>query len=62
MEWHGATLANIRAVLEGQGVPSTGYDSDDDPAVLVGKRIAVSKPVCSSTIQGGARTACCCQP
>lgn len=60
MEWHGATLANIRTVLEEQGVPSTGYDSDDDPAVLVGKRIAVSKPLCPSTIQG-ARTACCCQ-
>lgn len=41
--WHEKTLASIRAVFNGQDVPSTGYDSDDDPRVLLGKRVQARK-------------------
>lgn len=41
--WHEETLASIQAVLQGGDVPSSGYDSDDDPQLLVGKRIQARK-------------------
>lgn len=40
--WHEETLASIQAVLRGEDMPAVGYDSDDDPEVLVHKRIKVS--------------------
>eukprot|EP00752_Nemacystus_decipiens_P004045 g3704.t1 len=39
--WHEETLASIQAVLRGEDMPAVGYDSDDDPEVLVNKRIKV---------------------
>lgn len=39
--WHEETLASMQAVLQGEGMPAVGYDSDDDPEVLVNKRIKV---------------------
>lgn len=39
--WHEETLASIQAVLGGEDMPVVGYDSDDDPEVLVNKRIKV---------------------
>lgn len=42
--WHEETLASIQAVLRGEDMPAVGYDSDDDPEVLVNKRIKVRHP------------------
>ncbi|CAM9482017.1 unnamed protein product [Scytosiphon promiscuus] len=39
--WHEDTLASIRAVIEGEDMPTSGYDSDDDPQVLLNKRVKV---------------------
>eukprot|EP00903_Cladosiphon_okamuranus_P019913 g18301.t2 len=39
--WHEETLASIQAVLRGEDMPAIGYNSDDDPEVLVNKRIKV---------------------
>lgn len=39
--WHEETLASIRAVRQGEDMPAVGYDSDDDPHVLLNKRIKV---------------------
>lgn len=40
-KWHEETLASIQAVLRGEDMPAVGYDSDDDPEMLVNKRIKV---------------------
>lgn len=48
--WHEETLASIQAVLQGRDVPSSGYDSDDDPELLVGKRIQARRTVCSTAL------------
>ncbi|CAM9400941.1 unnamed protein product [Hapterophycus canaliculatus] len=39
--WHEDTLASIRAVVEGEDLPASGYDSDDEPQVLLNKRVKV---------------------
>lgn len=39
--WHEETLESIRAVRQGEDMPAVGYDSDDDPDVLLNKRIKV---------------------
>lgn len=39
--WHEETLASMQSVLRGEDMPAVGYDSDDDPEVLVNKRIKV---------------------
>lgn len=44
--WHEETLTSIRAVLAGEDDISVGYDSDDDPTVLVNKRVQVRKQYC----------------
>ena len=36
-----ALLNNIRALLTGAGLVIDGYDSEDDPTVLLGKRVAL---------------------
>lgn len=41
--WHEETLASIRAVRQGEDMPAVGYDSDDDPHVLLNKRIKVRR-------------------
>lgn len=40
--WHEETLDSIRAIIQGAEMPALGYDSDDDPQVLVNKRVEVS--------------------
>lgn len=39
--WHEETLDSIRAITQGEEMPAVGYDSDDDPQVLVNKRVEV---------------------
>lgn len=39
--WHEETLTSVEAILRGEDMPAVGYDSDDDPEVLVNKRIKV---------------------
>lgn len=48
--WHEDTLASLRAVLEGEDLPANGFDSDDDPQVLLNKRVRVRQPPAGSTI------------
>lgn len=43
VSWAEATFANFEAVLAGSPLPLPGYDSDDDPEVLVSKRIEVRR-------------------
>lgn len=41
--WHEDTLASIRAVVQAEDMPALGYDSDDEPQVLVNKRVEVKR-------------------
>ncbi|CAM9139957.1 unnamed protein product [Choristocarpus tenellus] len=39
--WHQVAYFNVQALAQGLDIPDRGYDSDDDPRELVGKRIRV---------------------
>ncbi|CAM9113487.1 unnamed protein product [Discosporangium mesarthrocarpum] len=40
-QWHCVSLQNVQALARGEDIPIPGYDSDDDPHLLVKKRIQV---------------------